>query len=541
MKIRWLPLCLLSALAVGAAVPASAGEVEELRGLRDTTIALINSLVQQGVLTRAKADELIRQAEQAGKGSSGSAPAAGAVAGAAGSAAQSVAPGVVRVPYVPESVKEEIREEVRQDVLAQAKHERWGDPGALPEWLGRLTFAGDVRVRGQADRFPTDSAPNASPLQLQNIDFGAYNINNTSDPRNRLRLRARFGVEAALGKTVTAGVRLATGGVGAGSDPTSENQTLGNYNVRSTIGVDRAFISYYPFRWLYFTGGRVGNPFFAPTTLVWADDLSLEGALIGFKPYFGRFQPFALAGAFPIQDVEPSPLTRSRSKWMFAYQGGFNLRFTPRASWKLGAALYDFRHLEGIPNPNPDPAINPYFFTAAPFRQKGNSVFDINSLANIGNGTQNYLVGLTSKFKELNVSSTFDMELFARKHLVFDAEWVKNIGFDHNEIKVRTGADLAERTTGMQARIAFGNTDFARRNSWQGYIGYRHVERDAVVDGFTDSDFRLGGTDAKGYYVGGRYAIDTNTTFGVRWFSGKQIDGLPLAIDVLMIDLMASF
>jgi len=27
----------------------------------------------------------------------------------------------------------------------------------------------------------------------------------------------------------------------------------------------------------------------------------------------------------------------------------------------------------------------------------------------------------------------------------------------------------------------------------------------------------------------------------VRWFSAKQIDGLPLAIDVLQLDLIASF
>jgi hypothetical protein len=32
-----------------------------------------------------------------------------------------------------------------------------------------------------------------------------------------------------------------------------------------------------------------------------------------------------------------------------------------------------------------------------------------------------------------------------------------------------------------------------------------------------------------------------NSTLGVRWFSAKQIDGLPLAIDVLQLDLIASF
>jgi Putative porin len=554
MKTRWLPVCVLSALALGVASHGSASELDDVRSLRDTTIALINSLVKQGVLTREKADELIHQAEQVGKGGAstpavaaasaagaGAAAAAGpnAGAGASGAASQTVAPGVVRVPYVPESVKQEIREEIEKDVLAQAKHERWGDPGALPEWLGRLNFAGDIRLRGQADRFPNGSPPNASPLILQDPAFGAYNINNTTDARNRLRFRARFGVEASLGKTVTAGVRLATGGVGAGSDPTSENQTLGNYNTRNTIGVDRAYITYYPFTWLYFNGGRIGNPFYSPTSLVWADDLSLEGLVLGFKPYFGRFQPYAIAGAFPIQDVEPTLLTRTRSKWMYGYQTGLNVRLAPSTSLKFGAALYDYKHLEGTPNPNV--VSTDYSLTAAPFRQKGNSVFDINRELNTQNGTQNYLIGLTSKFKELNVSGSLDVSLFGSKHIVVDADWVKNLGFDHDEIFARTGIDLQERTKGMQGRITFGDTTFIRRNTWQGFVGYRHVERDAVVDGFTDSDFRLGGTDAKGFFVGGRYGFEKNTTIGARWFSGKQIDGLPLAIDVLQIDMIAAF
>ena len=66
MKNRWGGW--LACLCLTAAMPAlGADQAEELRSLRDTTIALINSLVQQGVLSREKADQLIRQAEQAGR------------------------------------------------------------------------------------------------------------------------------------------------------------------------------------------------------------------------------------------------------------------------------------------------------------------------------------------------------------------------------------------------------------------------------------------------------------------------------------------
>ena len=48
-----------------------------------------------------------------------------------------------------ESVKAELREQVKQDVLAQAHNERWGDAGAMPDWLRRIHLEGDVRVRFQ--------------------------------------------------------------------------------------------------------------------------------------------------------------------------------------------------------------------------------------------------------------------------------------------------------------------------------------------------------------------------------------------------------
>ncbi len=77
-------LCLL--LAAASAAPALADDLDEVRKLRDTTIALVNALVDQGVLSREKADELIRKAEQAGKKPAG-APAVAAVPGSGGATA----------------------------------------------------------------------------------------------------------------------------------------------------------------------------------------------------------------------------------------------------------------------------------------------------------------------------------------------------------------------------------------------------------------------------------------------------------------------
>ena len=112
---------------------------------------------------------------------------------------------------------------------------------------------------------------------------------------------------------------------------------------------------------------------------------------------------------------------------------------------------------------------------------------------------------------------------------------------------------MNKQTTGWQTRITFGHPSLADKFNWQAWIGYRRVERDATVDAFTDQDFHLGGTDAKGYFLGGRFAFEKNSTVGLRWFSAKQIDGvelagadsvlagLPLAIDVLQLDVTTAF
>jgi hypothetical protein len=62
-----------------------------------------------------------------------------------------------------------------------------------------------------------------------------------------------------------------------------------------------------------------------------------------------------------------------------------------------------------------------------------------------------------------------------------------------------------------------------------------------VLDALTDSDFNLGGTNAKGFIVGGSYGVDDNVWLSLRWISSDQIEGLPLSIDTMQLDLNARF
>jgi len=62
-----------------------------------------------------------------------------------------------------------------------------------------------------------------------------------------------------------------------------------------------------------------------------------------------------------------------------------------------------------------------------------------------------------------------------------------------------------------------------------------------VLDAFTDPDFNLGGTNAKGYIIGAQYAVARNAWLSARYLSAREVYGPPLLIDVLQLELDAHF
>ena len=112
---------------------APPSEQQSLEELRNTVINLLQTLVDKGLMTRAQAEQLVKQAQDKA--------AADAAVKAAQAAAQAKSEeNAVRVPYVPQIVKDEISKQVAQQVqpavvasvIQEAKEEKWGIPGALP-------------------------------------------------------------------------------------------------------------------------------------------------------------------------------------------------------------------------------------------------------------------------------------------------------------------------------------------------------------------------------------------------------------------------
>jgi hypothetical protein len=510
---------LRGALALAAAVvlvPARASEASDIEQVRASTVQLIGMLVEQGVLSRERADLLLQEATL---------PAKPAPAATEPPAADAVAPGTVRVPYIPAFVRKQMKDEIRAELVAQAQAEGWAGPGAVPEWVRRVQWYGDLRTRIEYDNFIGD---NATAVNVQQTNQArSLVLLNTTEDRSRLLVRARAGMAVAIDDNWSTDIRLTTGN---SSSPVSSNQTLGSYGQRYTVALDRANIRFRnAARTVNAVAGRFGNPWFG-TDLVWANDLSFDGVAAQWLPALGKStRGFVTLAAMPIQEVELS----NADKWLLGAQVGLEAgNLLGEVSAKLGLGLYNYRNITGRTS---DTGTTTNEFTAPAFAQKGNTYY------NIASDSTKPLLGLASGFRLINLTGSLDVPVAWSKHALLTADFVKNTAYDRAAVSARVGADVSPKTLGWMMRFGFGNPDVARYGDWQVFSGYKHVERDAVLDAFTDSDFRLGGTDAKGYTVGGSYGLGRDTAATVRLMSADSISGAPLSVDVLQLDLAVRF
>ena len=539
----------IATMSLGLTVKAAhAGERESLEQLRSTTVSLVNLLVQEGVLSKAKAEDLLRQASQ----DAAKAREKDALAEAEKAQANPQDVGVekaidekmVRVQYVPDIVKKEIKDEIKKEVMTKLNFKA-GERLGVPDWIDRLQWEGDLRLRYQGDRF---AEGNPSALSYNSADFNSPNHTNTTEDQDRMRIRARLGVKVKVNDWMTAGVGLTTG---SATDPISPNQTQGANSAKYNFGLDRAYLKAEVKPWLNLVGGRFANPWLS-TDLVWDPDLAFDGVAASFTPKVTEnWSSFLTLGAFPLEQTEVRPLNalggandqnKAKSKWMYGSQVGIKWTSPNLSTVKLGLALYDFSHVEGIKNAVD--AQNAYDGTAPSFRTKGNSYYNIafTPINYPSSSTEKY--GLVSKFRTLNLTGQVDIATFNPVHVILTGDYVRNIGFDAQEIFTRTGRTPSKEVNGYQVKLAVGMPNTFKANEWQAFAAYKYLEADAVLDSYTDSDFHLGGTNAKGWIVGASYGIDKNAWLSARWLSADEISpraASPLNIDVLMLDLNAKF
>ncbi len=556
-------LMLLTSLLT-ASNHAMAQERADLEQLQATTTALIDMMVENGLITREKADAMLASAKEKAEQKQ-------KLAQLMTNTPEFTKDGkkVVRVPYLPESLKQQMRDQIKLEVLAQARSERWGEPGALPGWLNRFKFQGDLRMRYDMTRLSADNtAPGLNHVGF-NADFNRapdlfFNTSSTSnvpnfnsqDSFNRLRVRARLGVSASLTDQVSGNLRLTTGDT---SNRTSTNQTLGQSFNKYQLVLDQAYLSVRPYKdLLTVNAGRMPNPFFG-TDLVWADDLGFEGVAASIKTkelplkWVNNASAFATAGWFPLTEDKPGT-TPSRS--MLGMQAGMEMNLGRSDNrLKFGVALFDYQGIEGIKEGDINTAGADYVSRSeyqSGFRQRGNTLFRINGVNDAKNN-----FGLASSFRELNLTASLDLVDVLPERVTLTADFVKNLGFDRKEIKDRVCAGQGPSCTGFSdgkdfgymLKAQVGEPLVAKQGQWNAFVAYRYLGSDAVLDAFTNSDFGLGGTNNKGFMLGANYGIYDNTWLSARWLSSDLIDSLSpgmaepskLSVDTLWFELNFRF
>jgi hypothetical protein len=568
---------------------------------QNVTLNLINRLVQKGVLSQAEAADLIQGAEADAAFAKAQAQALSDTQAAV--MAQGTMPPVepdpeeVRVTYIPESVKAEIRDQLRAEVFTQAQEQKWAAPNAAAEWTQRIKLFGDMRMRQESLMYPvgndnvTGAFPNFNALNT-GLPFDFRNTTGTLPPqlnvdqrRDRSRMRMRLGFDIDLEDGFTAGIRMATGG---NNSPVSTNQTLGSTNGNTQGGgfskyelwLDRAFIRYeaslLPKANLMIEIGRFQNPFLSASQIMWDDDVNLDGAAFRIhSPWTTDFSTFLTAGAFPVFNSALNAgenniaKTASYNKYLIAAQFGVQFKITEKIEAQMGIAYYDWKNIEGrfsspfVPASAQDAGDTD---DSRPlFAQKGNTYRPIRNITaapgaapggNL-NGTINQYqyFGLATPFKQIAWTGRLDFNNWEPMQVSLVGDFIKNIALDDAAMSnlARRDAVVNNRSGGSgnweggniawYMGLNFGKPLllFDKRGDWAVGLGYRHVESDAVVDGFSESRFGNGGSNMEGYTIQASMALSKRTWMRAAYMSASQIAGPALQTNVFLIEYHAKF
>jgi hypothetical protein len=567
---------LAAGLALGLAAHAGAAHADE------QTVRLIQLLIKKGILTNSQAGELLR--ESGTPPHRARQPAPGTLAVAPEPAPAPPKAGEIRVTYVPDFIRKQIADQVRAQVMTETREEGWAAPDALPEWTKRVRVYGDIRLRYEADRFNAGNYNNfvnfaainsGSPFDLQGFANGTVAnppfVNSTQD-RDRFRLRARFGAEADLSDGVTANIRVGTGDP---NGPVATNATLGENGPFSkyALYLDRAYVTFQPNSDITIEAGRSPNPF-ATTDILFYRDLGFDGVSARFSHAVTPGLTASITGgAFPLFNTDFAFSTDDPNKfastdsYLFAVQGGADWSLRRDLTAKLDIGFFDFVGVQGgVSAPCTEQPGAVYYCSTDDTRylngQFGNTVYAIRNIVPFGSSPINpQYFGLASRFAVLEVHPRFDIETYAPIDILLEGDYIKNLAFNRAAIlshgpldgpigpvnnlgSTSGGAGTGPYVggdTGYMAKITVGHRQVHKLWDWSVAAAYKYIASDATLDSLDDAEFHLGGTNARGYQLEGALGVADNTYVSLRWLSSQVVSGPPYGNDVVLLDLNASF
>lgn len=427
---------------------------------------------------------------------------------------------------------------------------------AVAKQLGSLTFSGDLRFRyesfyGQQNALASSDNPAA--------------LGNPLSTRQRLRLRARFGVKGKITDEFEWGLRLATGSF---ADMVSTNQTLTDFFTRKPFALDQAYITYKPKALPGFQvqAGKFDTPW-TRTELTWDNDISTEGLSESYTRAFkdSTFKNFALV-AWQL------PMLERNAAFVLGADGHVDLNASARAGRDL--ALYGAQaRTEIAPSKNVSlrfSASDLYFsgtqfitpaqvfganiqfpvtFTipasgTTPARTVTTQVSISRDLLVAGNANLGLSVASTNAVnRDGHLSSGYNLvDLIARADLTHSKRWPVMLLFDfvdntqtHDVVTAGpTGADGLlpnHEGKGFWAEFQAGKdllrlpVDKIMRGDVMLNYTFMRIEKDAVLSPFNGSDLGQS-TDARVHRFIVGYALDPRVQLTLTGFFTQRPNGL---------------
>lgn len=567
-------------------------------------VNLVRLLIEQGVLTPEKGAALMAQAkaeaEQARAAQAAAAPVPGRPGDPATMVAQLPPPpaGTVRVPYVPETVRAQIREELRDEVMAKAKAEGWAAPEqAAPGWLRNVRLTGDLRMRSVSDLYAATNSNqivNAAEFNrtgphdiTSGAPFAVPLLNATNDRLSKLQIRARVGLTATIANRFELGFQLASGD---DASPISTNATMMGGLRKRDLWLQLAYAKGELVPGVTAWIGRFDNPL-TTTDLLYDPDLAFDGVAgqIDVAKLLGHDKDFVLAlrgGAFPLDPGDDNFPSRAfnkrnfRDRYIFSGQLELGLNFPGGVEYRLASGFHNFTYLRGHVSDPCDVYTLDVASTVCSTDQliplnptKGNTLMFLRTFDTAQQGSaplfEPQYLGYKYAYRVLDINGSLSLPIMDGVRARLAGNYLHNFGVDpRNDCREGPTGGPINNVSGVVcgtasnpatghwigsnqawgAYFSIGHPELftinprrAARGAWAINSGYKWLGSDAVPDAFTDSDFHLGGTNAKGYFIGGAYAPYDNITLGARWLSANEIVGDPFAIDVFQLDLNLAF
>lgn len=333
------------------------------------------------------------------------------------------------------------------------------------DWADNIKFKGDFRYRHEI-------------INQENTDL-----------RHRHRIRARINLEGKVSNQAKIVV-----GISSGSDnPVSNNQTLTDAFSSKGLLIDVAYFEIQPKQapGLAILGGKTYNPFYMPgsSELIWDSDIRQEGITADYSRSFGNISIRLIGSGLWIQERKADD---------DSYLAGGQALATYKLKEKkgditVGASFFKYGFTQGFP----------VFYEDDPMGNSG--------------------IPMDTSISEDGSDTTLSGYVYANKYELLEVFGAFNYVMGHIPVTIIgdlvTNTALDSLNNGWLAGIYIGK--IKKPGSWDFRYVYRQIDADAVIGIFTDSDFRGGGTNAKGHEIGAGYQLMVNTTFAVTYFNNE--------------------